>query len=452
MLSRLLDEHAHFLLGDFNTVLLADFAEQQAKTHAAFGDVAVIVLLVFDFLLRLLGIFIPGCFLLKLGPNLFEFGFDHLFRNREVMAGSKLVEKLTLHLGTGQTVGFLLKLAFQQFLQLVEAVEAERGREIVVQLGFAFDLHLFDGDGKLRVLTGKVFGRVIFGEGHGDGLLIAGLHARELLFKTGDELARTDNQRRVFSLAAFEFFTVNAADEIDDQLVAVLRLAGLRRIAVAFLLVGDVLQRFFNRFVLYRNAQALELQVLDFRRFDLGQNFQLDGELGVLAFFVTFFEVDRWLHRRAKRLFFHQAVNRFADHVIDGLRMQLFAMHFLDQIRRDLARTEARHFNLRRDLLDFSVDTAGDICGRNGHLIGALEAFVGGLFNLHGALLKPFQNLIFSSVAGGVLVRAKGLEPPHRKILVPKTSASTNSATPATRTKPRAHAFWARTSRARVRP
>ena len=29
------------------------------------------------------------------------------------------------------------------------------------------------------------------------------------------------------------------------------------------------------------------------------------------------------------------------------------------------------------------------------------------------------------------LVRAKGLEPPHLAILVPKTSASTNSATPA---------------------
>jgi hypothetical protein len=30
-------------------------------------------------------------------------------------------------------------------------------------------------------------------------------------------------------------------------------------------------------------------------------------------------------------------------------------------------------------------------------------------------------------------VRAKGLEPPHLTILVPKTSASTNSATPACR-------------------
>ena len=31
------------------------------------------------------------------------------------------------------------------------------------------------------------------------------------------------------------------------------------------------------------------------------------------------------------------------------------------------------------------------------------------------------------------MVRAKGLEPPHLSILVPKTSASTNSATPANR-------------------
>jgi hypothetical protein len=35
------------------------------------------------------------------------------------------------------------------------------------------------------------------------------------------------------------------------------------------------------------------------------------------------------------------------------------------------------------------------------------------------------------------LVRAKGLEPPHLSILEPKSSASTNSATPAGRLKVR---------------
>ena len=44
----------------------------------------------------------------------------------------------------------------------------------------------------------------------------------------------------------------------------------------------------------------------------------------------------------------------------------------------------------------------------------------------------PFRiNLSRALGAGAEVVRAKGLEPPHLAILVPKTSASTNSATPA---------------------
>src|SRR3546814_10768445 len=45
-----------------------------------------------------------------------------------------------------------------------------------------------------------------------------------------------------------------------------------------------------------------------------------------------------------------------------------------------------------------------------------------------GPLARPYSRLTLS---GGGLVRAKGLEPPHLSILVPKTSASTSSATPA---------------------
>jgi hypothetical protein len=45
--------------------------------------------------------------------------------------------------------------------------------------------------------------------------------------------------------------------------------------------------------------------------------------------------------------------------------------------------------------------------------------------------LRFLSRLFCEGLPGGELVRAKGLEPPHLAILVPKTSASTNSATPA---------------------
>jgi hypothetical protein len=67
------------------------------------------------------------------------------------------------------------------------------------------------------------------------------LHTRELFLEPGDELARADHQRRVLCLAAFELVPVDAADEVDDQLVAVGGLLRFRRLGVDFLVRGQPL-------------------------------------------------------------------------------------------------------------------------------------------------------------------------------------------------------------------
>ena len=226
--------------------------------------------------------------------------------------------------------------------------------------------------------------RIVVRESHGDGLLIAGLHAGQLLFEAGDELARTDNQRGVLRLAAFEFGAVDAAHEIDNQLVALARLLGLGSVLVALVLVGDVLDGFVHRLVLHRNRQTLQLEVLDLGRFDLGQDFQLDGQFGILAFLVAFAEFDLGLHGGAQLVVGHHLVDRFADHVVDRLRVKLFAVHLAHEVRRHLAGAETGHADLRGDLLHFAADALVDVLRRDGDGIGALQAFIGGFFDLHG--------------------------------------------------------------------
>ncbi len=307
------------------------------------------------------------------------------------MACCELVEQLALHLGAGQAVGFLLKLAFEKLFQLVEAVEAQCRRKIVIQLGFAFNLHLLHRNGELRVFASEMFRRVVARESHGDGFLIARFRARQLFFKAGNELTRSDHQRCVLRLAAFEFFAVNAASEVDNQLIAIGGLLGLWCVFIALLLVSDVFERFFNRIFAYRHRQTLQLQTFNVRCLDFRKDFQINRDHSILAFFITFFEVDGRLHRGAKRLFAHHFVDRFANNIVHRLGVQLLAMHFLDQIRRNFAGPETGHFHLRRNLLDFSIDAAGNICGRNCHCIGALEAFVGGLFDLHGCYLNLYK-------------------------------------------------------------
>jgi hypothetical protein len=75
--------------------------------------------------------------MLQLAPDLVELGVDHRRRHREIVAGGELVEQLALHVGAGEAVELLLDLALEQAAQLLEAVEAERLGEIVVDRGLA---------------------------------------------------------------------------------------------------------------------------------------------------------------------------------------------------------------------------------------------------------------------------------------------------------------------------
>ena len=139
LLGGLLDQHGHFLPGHLDAVRLTDFGEPQAQAHAALGNAAVIVLLALDFLQRLGRILVARGFLLELGPDLFELGIDHALGHLEIVARGQLVEQLALHLGARQAGGFLLELAAQKFLQLVEALEAEVLGELVVDLRLVLD-------------------------------------------------------------------------------------------------------------------------------------------------------------------------------------------------------------------------------------------------------------------------------------------------------------------------
>ena len=300
------------------------------------------------------------------------------------MTRGKLIEQRALHLRAGETGGLLLQLTLDDLFQLVDAVEAKLLGEFVVDLGVGFDLHLLHGNIESGFLAGEVLSLVILREGHGDGLFIAGLHAHQLLFEAGDERARTQHQRRVLGLAAVERFAAELAKEVDDQLVTLGRLFSLGRVLVALVLTGDVLDRFVDLLVGDGHNQLFELQAVGAGRFDLGKHFKLDRDDRVLAIFIAFAKRNLRLHRGTQLLFLENRIDRIANHVVHGLRVQLFAVHLLDEVRRNLARAEAGHFHLRCDLLDLAFDFRADLSGADGDLVGALEPVVGGLLGLHG--------------------------------------------------------------------
>ncbi|MEY4239352.1 MAG: hypothetical protein RL339_1953, partial [Pseudomonadota bacterium] len=129
LLSRLGQQHLHFLLAHFDAVGLADFRKEQAQAHTAHGNAAVIVLLGFDLGHGSGRIGLVLGFLLKLGPDLAELGFDHARRHVEIMTGGQLIEQRALHLGAGQAGSFLLQLAAGHDFDVPPSmVEAEFGQ------------------------------------------------------------------------------------------------------------------------------------------------------------------------------------------------------------------------------------------------------------------------------------------------------------------------------------
>ena len=153
LLRGLHDQAIHFLLADDHAIGLADFRKKQAEADATHRDGAIVFLLRFHFLEGRFGIFLMARVMLKLGPDLVEFGLDHAGRHVEIMRSGQLVEQLALHIGTGQDVMFLLDLALQQLLELVQTFQSQRLGEIIVQLGFVSVQDRLDGDVEGRFLA-----------------------------------------------------------------------------------------------------------------------------------------------------------------------------------------------------------------------------------------------------------------------------------------------------------
>ena len=383
LLGSLHDETVHFIVRNDDIVGLADFRQQQAQAHAAHGDAAIILLLGFHFGQSGFRIGFMAGFMLKLLPDLVEFGFHHAGRNVEVVRSRELVEQLALHVGAGQAVMLLLDLALEQILELVETFQTQRLGEVVVELGLVGVQHRLHGHVEGRGLAGEVRGAIIFGEGDFDGLFFALLHAAELLFEAGDELARTNLQLHAFGRTAFERFTVDLADEVDDQRVAVLRLVAGGIFFQRALLGRDATGLFLDLRVADFGSQALQLQTVDARGFDHGQNFQFHLDLRVLAELEAFVQLDRRLHRGTQLLVGDQLLNAFLDGIVERVTLQAFTMHLLDEVRRHLAGAEAGHAHLRRNRQHFLLNAGVDILRRDGHGVGALQALVQRLDSLH---------------------------------------------------------------------
>ena len=279
-------------------------------------------------------------------------------------------------MGARQAVEFLLLLVAKDALELFQVLQAQGLREIVVELGLARDLHALDRHGEDCRGALQLFGRIVVGESHVDLALVADLGADQLLLESRDQLARAQLDLHVAAGAAFERRSVDAAGEVHDDQVA--GGGGMALLGVGPVLVGagETLKLLVDGAVVAFDRQPLELQAVDVGGGDLRQGLEADADLGILAGLVIFLQRDLRLHRRAKLLLLQQLLHAGLHRIVQRVLLDRFAMHLADEVRRNLAGTEAGHAHLRSDALDLLVDAGVDILRGDGQHERPLEALI----------------------------------------------------------------------------
>ena len=89
------------------------------------------------------------------------------------------------------------------------------------------------------------------------------------------------------------------------------------------------------------------------------------------------------LGRRTQLVVGDGLLHGFLNRAVQCLLQQRILVHLLDQVRGNLAGTEAGHTHLRRNLLHFGVDPRFNVSNGDSDAIGPLQAFILGFLGLH---------------------------------------------------------------------
>src|SRR5690606_34636523 len=149
-------------------------------------------------------------------------------------------------------------------------LDAERARELLVDLGQHLLLDAVRGDLELRLLAAQAFASIVVGKLDFRGLRVAAREPLEGPVEILDDLLGPKHDGDLLRLAAFERFTVQAADEIDHDPIALLGLA-LDRAPLRPLL-AQLLEHRVDVGIRDLDRRALELQHPELAERDLGEH------------------------------------------------------------------------------------------------------------------------------------------------------------------------------------
>src|SRR5690606_9178143 len=201
---------------------------------------------------------------------------------------------------------------------------------------------------------------VVLREGRSNYALFAGLGPHQCIFKTRDHATRTQHQGSPLSRTTRKSLTLDLADEVDVQLVAILS-STLHGFKARILLAQNV------QHVVHIRLADFSLRALDRDALETGYlNFRIDLERSHVLEVFAFLEHLGLHGRRTGRIqllgddgFVKAALNQIAQRFLTSTVL----IALTNNAHRHLAGTETRHFGTACSLLQalshFTLDTLG---------------------------------------------------------------------------------------------
>ncbi len=243
------------------------------------------------------------------------------------------------------------------------------------------------------VLPFQALDAVALREGHLDGGLVARLGSAKLLLEAGDELAGAQHQLRVLGRAALERDAVDAADEIDGQLIAILGLGVLAgALLVNAALLGELGEGLVHFGFTRRVDRPGKLEPSDVDRFEIrhDRNVQLIGEVLLAGDHFVHVGLRRQVRRGgdAEVVFGDHLLAGLVERLLDHLAHQGLAVDAPHVRWRHLAGPEAAQIEPRRDLSDLGLELLAQLVESDADAVDPAEPVARNLRHLH-RLFQP---------------------------------------------------------------
>src|SRR3990167_3590891 len=357
--------------------LLDHFSDDQAQHDTALG-------LLFEQLGRqLIRLEVATELLNGLHAQTVYFVADQGLRHFDRVGSQQAVHNLVLDLGLDGLAQLTLHVLAYFGTEAFQTAffHAKQGEEVVIQLRQLRSADAVDGHGELGSFAGQIEILVVLGESRGDDPLFTSLDTDQSIFEARDHAAGAENQLSALGRTAGKGLTVDLADEIDIQLVAIFG-GALNGFETGVLLAQDF-QHVVDIAVSHVGLQALDGDGLETGNGEFREYFEGGNVLQILAL-LEGLRLNGRSAGAVELLLDHGLIEGGLDQVAQGLLARSIFVTLTDHTHRHFAGAETGNLgatgSLLQTLVDFSLDALNG--NANGHT--ALKSRSAFNRNLHG--------------------------------------------------------------------